>query len=308
MNSARARDAASLLPAQPGVYRFRDANGRVMYIGRATSLRSRVRSYWGDLGERQHLNRMVREIDRVEALICASVHEAAWLERNLLERSKPRWNRAIGGAEVPVWFQLRSDAERPGLHLDHGQKLPSAGLRFGPYLGADRARRARSGLLRVWPLQLTGDADSALAEAKSVNWRDRQTFADNLGAVLGGDADLAATAVSALVALRNHASDRQAYEVAQQIQLEIEALQWLVAPQRVTGAGPDGHLYGFFGETLVTLTIHQGRIDHWNSGTSSVLEGVRRANATPEVWARFLYENARLADALAQAQRSTRAG
>lgn len=69
--------AVSRLPAVPGVYRFRDAEGEVLYIGRATSLRSRVGSYWSDLRGREHLAPMVTAIARVEAVPCASVHEAA---------------------------------------------------------------------------------------------------------------------------------------------------------------------------------------------------------------------------------------
>jgi excinuclease ABC subunit C len=69
------------LPNAPGVYRFRDGRGRVLYVGRATELRSRVASYWADPRDRPHLARMVDGIARVEAVICDSVHEAAWLAR-----------------------------------------------------------------------------------------------------------------------------------------------------------------------------------------------------------------------------------
>ena len=61
-----ARDQAALLPPAPGVYRFRDATGRVLYLGRATHLRSRVGSYWGDLHDRAHLTPMVARVARVE--------------------------------------------------------------------------------------------------------------------------------------------------------------------------------------------------------------------------------------------------
>src|SRR5690242_21846399 len=107
------------LPAAPGVYRFRDARGRVLYVGRATALRDRVGSYWTDLGDRRHLLRMVPLIARIEAVACDSVHEAAWLERNLLERAKPRWNRIRGGTEVPVCIRLERVAGVPRLTVVH---------------------------------------------------------------------------------------------------------------------------------------------------------------------------------------------
>ncbi|MGH3248992.1 MAG: nucleotide excision repair endonuclease, partial [Trebonia sp.] len=57
-----ARDQVALLPLTPGVYRFRDPTGAVLYLGRATSLRRRVASYWGDLRGRAHLNRMMAQV------------------------------------------------------------------------------------------------------------------------------------------------------------------------------------------------------------------------------------------------------
>jgi len=83
------RDRVACLPNSPGVYRFRDADDRVLSIGRATWLRGRVGSYWSDLRERGHLAPMVARIAGIEAVVTDSVHEAAWLERNLLEAALP---------------------------------------------------------------------------------------------------------------------------------------------------------------------------------------------------------------------------
>ena len=110
-----ASGAAAALPLTPGVYRFRDQAGRVLYIGRAVSLRRRVQSYWRDLGERAHLAPMVARIAQVEAVPCDSAHEAAWLERNLLQRRLPPWNRTPGGQEAEVWIRLSTSPRTPGL-------------------------------------------------------------------------------------------------------------------------------------------------------------------------------------------------
>ena len=113
-----AREQAALLPPAPGVYRFRDAAGRVLYLGRATSLRSRVASYWGDLGGRAHLGRMMAMVARVEAVACDSVHEAAWLERNLLQARKPpvepRTERRPGSRGLDPAQRRHAHARRGG--------------------------------------------------------------------------------------------------------------------------------------------------------------------------------------------------
>lgn len=307
MSSATARDACLLLPTAPGVYRFRDRSGSVLYVGRATNLRSRTRSYWGDLDQRRHLRRMVGQIGSVEALVCASVHESTWLERNLLERSMPRWNRAVGGSEVPVWLHLREDAERLGLALDHGERTPASGERFGPFLGAATTRSARSGLLRLWPLHLTGvqpdAADRVMAEARGVGARDRREFAARIRAVLLRRPEALQDAEAHLLALRHRATGNLAFEVAQQVQREIEALQWLGAPQRVTGASIEGPVHGFVGDTLLTLGFHGGRLDEWRVERTPPEVGHRLARATPQHWQRFVHENATLADRLLGFQR-----
>ena len=85
-------------------------------MGRATRLRSRVASYWGDLGGRAHLGGMVARVARVEAVACDSAHEAAWLERNLLRARKPPWNRAPdGGQESEVWIRLSDNPRAPSV-------------------------------------------------------------------------------------------------------------------------------------------------------------------------------------------------
>ncbi|PWW23802.1 excinuclease ABC subunit C [Geodermatophilus normandii] len=160
-------DAVAALPAAPGVYRFRDDADRVLYVGRAGELRRRVGSYWGDLRDRRHLRQMVARVARIEALVCDSAHEAAWAERNLLERSLPPWNRIAGGLEVPVGIRLDPSPEAPGLAVVPEHR-PAPGVRvFGPYLGRRKVRLAVSGLDRVYPL---GSAGPPPARARG-SWR-----------------------------------------------------------------------------------------------------------------------------------------
>jgi excinuclease UvrABC nuclease subunit len=106
-----------------------------------------VGSSWGDLGDRRHLASMVTRIDRVEAVACDSEHEAAWLERNLLEHRLPPWNRT-GGPEVPVYIRLDPGPAAPGLRVVHEHERSAGGRHFGPYLGGARVRLAASGLHR----------------------------------------------------------------------------------------------------------------------------------------------------------------
>src|SRR4051794_12294974 len=149
-------DAVAALPAAPGVYRFRDDSGRVLYVGRAGELRRRVSSYWGDLRDRRHLRRMMLRVARIEALVCDSAHEAAWAERNLLERSLPPWNRIVGGLEVPVSIRLDASPEAPRLGLASSTPPASGARCFGPSRGAGKGPLGLSGLRPPFPVRHAG--------------------------------------------------------------------------------------------------------------------------------------------------------
>jgi excinuclease ABC subunit C len=284
------------LPAAPGVYRFRDATGRVLYVGRATTLRGRVASYWSQLDDRPHLARMVARIARVEALICDSVHEAAWLERNLLEERMPRWNRTPGGQEVPVHLILDDGPARPGLRVIH---RPEPGTIFGPYLGGLRARLALSGLQRIHPLPYAGSrltgAERDMADRLGVAPTDREALAAAIHAVLSRDPSAVADSEHKLAALRDEAAADLRFERAGRIQSELEAVRWVTAVQRATTLDPvDLVFHAWADGMLVRFAVRGGRLCEWATR--------RTRNAPtagpPPAWAAFAERNAALAAAL----------
>ena len=99
---------------------------------------------------------MVARVALVEAVCCDSAHEAAWLERNLLEVSLPPFNRTPGGQETAVYIRLDAGPMHPGLSVAH-QAGPAGQVRyFGPYLGGLRVRRTVAALHRILPLPYAG--------------------------------------------------------------------------------------------------------------------------------------------------------
>jgi excinuclease ABC subunit C len=297
------RSSLARLPRAPGVYRFRDERGGVLYIGRATELRPRVASYWSKLRGRRHLTRMVSRIARIEAVACDSVHEAAWLERNLLEQSLPRWNRTRGGQETPVYLRLDAGPGAPGLSVAHVR--PDAdGLRyFGPYLGGERARLTVSALHRILPLAHTGTslhgAQLDLARTRGVGPGDATALADAVAAVLLREADALARATADLLRLRDRACAALAFELAGRIQAEIEALEWATGRQRITvPGGGDLDAYGWSGGILVHFGVRSGRLCGWSQRSCSRPRAAERLAATPAEWAGFAERTAELAVAL----------
>src|SRR5207247_10357350 len=80
------------LPRRPGVYLFRDIAGRVLYVGKATDIRSRVRSYFSS-DDRRKVWPLLRELAAIEHRVCATPIEAAVLEVRLIQRFEPHYNR-----------------------------------------------------------------------------------------------------------------------------------------------------------------------------------------------------------------------
>ena len=290
--------SAARLPQAPGVYRFRDQAGRVLYVGRAVSLRRRVLSYWGDLGDRGHLAPMVARIAHVEAVVCDSAHEAAWLERNLLERRLPPWNRSPGGQEAEVWIRLSVQPCHPGLTV---VRRPAPGD-FGPYLGGQKARDAISGLGRVLPLAHAADgqagAERDLARLRGASPCARAKLARAIAAVLRRDRDAVAALRAELTARRGAAAAALAFEFAGKLQAELAALDWITGEQKVTRAPwgqDDADVYGWADGMLVCFEIRGGRMSGWRQRPCAAAAARRYLDRSPPGWASFAGRNAELA-------------
>ena len=106
--AARVENQLKALPAKPGVYLFRDADGGVLYVGKAKSLRQRVRSYFQRTTDgRPQIQRLPARVADVEVIVTGSEVEALHLEQNLVKRHRPPFN-----------VRLRDDNPRDAAHAD----------------------------------------------------------------------------------------------------------------------------------------------------------------------------------------------
>jgi len=168
------------LPRRPGVYLFRDRDGRVIYVGKATNLRRRVRSYFsGD--PRRSIVQMLRELHEIDHIVCATELEAAITELRLIAAHLPRHNRRSRPPKSTHWVKLT--AERyPRLSIVRTLRVGD-----GPYLGPFRSRRAAQRVVHaIW------DA-SPIRRCRSVGGRRSAACSfSQLGVAIcpcGGDVD-----------------------------------------------------------------------------------------------------------------------
>jgi excinuclease ABC subunit C len=145
------RPAPGSIPVEPGVYRFRDPHGRVIYVGKAKSLRSRLNSYFADLsGLAPRTRRMVMTAGSVEWTVVATEVEALQLEYNWIKEFDPRFNiRYRDDKSYPV-LAVTLNEEYPRLFVYRGPRRK--GVRyFGPYSHAWAIRETLDLLTRVFP-------------------------------------------------------------------------------------------------------------------------------------------------------------
>ncbi len=151
-----ARPEASSIPDQPGCYLFRDGDGRVIYVGKATSLRKRLANYWATpLHPRTQA--MVQSAESVEWMLASGEVDALMLEYNLIQTHKPRFN-----------IRYRDDKSYPYLALTVGETWPRAQVLrgakrkkvryFGPYAHAWAIRDTLDALTRVFPVRTCTNA------------------------------------------------------------------------------------------------------------------------------------------------------
>jgi excinuclease ABC subunit C len=150
------------LPASPGVYLFRDRAGGVLYVGKARSLRARVRSYFqGSPGDtRFFVERLPREIGDLETFVVENEKEAALLENALIKEHKPRYNFKL--RDDKDFLSLRLDVREPWpkLHVVRRPR-PDGAQYFGPYDSATAARKTLRTVNRHFRLRTCKDTDFA---------------------------------------------------------------------------------------------------------------------------------------------------
>ena len=150
-NGGVQRPVPSSIPDSPGSYQFKDATGRVLYVGKAKSLRSRVMSYFGT-GLAERTRQMVELSDTVEWIAVRNEVEALFLEFNLIKKHRPRFNIRLKDDKSYPYLAITLDEEWPRAMVMRGAKRK--GVRyFGPYAHAYAIRETLDLLLRTFPIR-----------------------------------------------------------------------------------------------------------------------------------------------------------
>jgi excinuclease ABC subunit C len=176
VESGTLEDKLAHLPETPGVYLHKNAEGKVIYIGKARNLRSRVRSYFSkDGGHSLFTRKMVKLIADFETIVTRTEKEALILENNLVQMHKPHFNIRLKDDKRYPYLKLTLNDEYPALLEVRNPKNDKA-IYFGPYAGSGKMRQTVSLAKRVFKVR-TG----ALVSDRrwgGCPWRDTSQFLD----------------------------------------------------------------------------------------------------------------------------------
>ena len=147
----------SMLPESPGCYLMKNAEGTIIYVGKAVNLKNRVRSYFRDTDHTPKVAAMVANIDDFDILLCDSNLEALCLECNLIKLHQPHYNILL--KDDKHYPYLKINLKEPFPRLELARRIEADGGRkdgvkyFGPYIGATAVRQVIEAVRGVFPLR-----------------------------------------------------------------------------------------------------------------------------------------------------------
>lgn len=158
-NRARFRPAHGEVPTVPGVYRFSDRHGRVLYIGKAKNLRSRVSNYFGPLAAlNPRTQRMLALATQVDWTVVSTDTEALVLEHTWINEFAPPFNVQFRDDKSYPYFAVTLAADAPRLLITRNQNVKGARY-FGPFPKVWAVRESAALLHKAFPIRTCNDAD-----------------------------------------------------------------------------------------------------------------------------------------------------
>ncbi|MBX7145325.1 MAG: excinuclease ABC subunit UvrC [Oligoflexia bacterium] len=263
-------------PRQPGVYIMRDAQGEVIYVGKAKSLRERVRSYFNGQDERAQISFLLRRVVDIENIVTGSEQQAFVLERDLIGKFKPRYNIRLKDDKEFLSIRLDENAEWPRLELV--RRIQDDGARYyGPFSFSHELRTLLEVIKRVVPLRTCADTIFYNRQRPCLEYQIKRCagpcclpvekdayrrWVQQARAILEGRTDWL---IKQLEHDMQRASEELRFEDAAAIRDRVDTLRNVRQGQQlVSSSGEDRDVFGLYREeqlvALAILKVRRGRI------------------------------------------------
>jgi excinuclease ABC subunit C len=306
------RPAPGEIPESPGVYRFRDDHGRVIYVGKAKSLRQRLNQYFADFASlHPRTQAMVTTAARVDWTVVGTEVEALQLEYSWIKEFDPRFNVKYRDDKSYPYLAVTMDEEYPRVMVMRGAKRKGARY-FGPYSHAWAIRETVDTLLRVFPVRtcsagvfkragqigrpcLLGYIGKCSAPCvKKITAAEHRDLAEDFCDFVGGQT---AKFIRKLGTEMKAASDEEEYERAARLRDDIKALERALEKQAVVlGDGTDCDVVALAEDQLEAAVqvfyVRGGRIRGQRGWVLEKVEDVTTAGLVEHFLGQFYGESA----------------
>lgn len=262
--SENIRKALAVLPEKPGVYLMHDAEGKVIYVGKAVVLKNRVRSYFRNLASHTpKVKAMVAKIAEIETIVTSSEVEALILECNLIKKYRPRYNISLKDDKTYPYLKVTVQEDFPRLLVTRRQSRDGAKY-YGPYADAG-AMHATVKLLRsMFPLRTCRKMNP---DRPCLNYHIKRCLAPCAGHIGRSEYQQMIKSVCMVLDGRTtelerdlkramqEAAENYAFEEAARLRDQLQAVERLNETQKaVTNNGGDIDIIGF-GKDMTGLCL-----------------------------------------------------
>ena len=300
-NTRRFSTRLAAVPLEPGVYLHRDAEGKVLYVGKSASLRDRLRSYFGS---KKNLDpksiELVSRIDDFEYIVTASEQEALLLENSLIKEHKPKYNIRLKDDKTYPYIKVDLAEDFPRIYVT--RRTANDGARyFGPFASAGSVRKTLDLLKRLFPYRsctktITGNDSRPCLEyhikrcvAPCTGYASKNDYSEVIAQVVMFLEGNTKEIVSDLKTTMLEASDNLEFERAGALRDRLKAIEKVYEGQNVVGLGREeldviGAAYGGEEAWVEIFFIRQGKLigrDHFTMSGTREEEG-------QEILARFI--------------------
>lgn len=268
------KNALAVLPDKPGVYLMHDAEGKVIYVGKAVVLKNRVRSYFRNLASHTpKVKAMVAKIAEIETIITSSEVEALILECNLIKKYRPRYNISLKDDKSYPYLKVTMQEDFPRLHMT--RRLSRDGAKYyGPYADAGAMYETMKLLKTMFPLRTCRKMNP---DRPCLNYHIKRCLAPCAGYVSEEEYGKMIKSVCMVLDGRTtelerdlkqrmqEAAEEYAFEEAARLRDQLQAVERLNESQKaVTNNGGDMDVIGFAqdmtGNCLQIFFVRKGKL------------------------------------------------
>jgi excinuclease ABC subunit C len=210
------------LPARPGVYRMLDAQGEILYIGKARSLRSRVASYFQPSNVQPKVQALIAKTANMEVTIANSDTEALLLEYNLIKKHRPRYNVVLRDDKSFPYLHLETSHPFPRLNFYRGSRK-QPGRYFGPYPSAGAVRETLQQLQKLFRLRNCDDTYFSNRSRPCLQYQIQRCTAPCVGLITP---EAYARDVDAAIKVLEGRNDEVNQDLARRMEAAAERLQF----------------------------------------------------------------------------------